>query len=247
MTMVDIPTADGVADAYLAQPDGDGPHPGVLLLVDAFGLRPRIEEMADRIAARGYTVIAPNVFYRKGRSPLIPGLPELMKQENREQLMAAIGAIMPSLTPELAMRDIGSYLDYLDTIAPGPAALTGYCMGGRNALIAAATYPDRIAAVGSCHAGRTVTDAEDSPHRGAGRITAELYFGHADNDGSMTPEQIKTLEATLDDAGVRYTSELYEGAAHGYTMTDTAAYDAEGERRHWESLFALLGRTFPTA
>src|SRR5580704_948872 len=70
--MVDVKTKDGVADAYLARPDGEGPHPAVLLLIDAFGLRPRIEQMADRIAAQGFVVLAPNVFYRAGPAPVIP-------------------------------------------------------------------------------------------------------------------------------------------------------------------------------
>ena len=44
-----------------------------------------------------------------------------------------------------------------------------------------------------------------------------------------------------------YTSEVYEGAAHGYTMTDTAAYDAAAEQRHWTNLFALLDRALPVS
>jgi dienelactone hydrolase len=63
---LDIETPDGVANAYLARPD-DEPHPGVLFVMDAFGLRPAIEQMVDRIAADGYLVLAPNVFYRGGR------------------------------------------------------------------------------------------------------------------------------------------------------------------------------------
>ena len=72
---LEIQTADGVADAYLTRPDEGDRHPGVLFLMDAFGLRPRIEEMADRIAARGYVVLAPNLFYRAGRAPVlrVPG------------------------------------------------------------------------------------------------------------------------------------------------------------------------------
>ena len=68
--MVDVETRDGVADAYLSQPDNGERHPGVLLVMDAFGLRPQIERMADRIAARGFVVLAPNVFYRAGRAPV---------------------------------------------------------------------------------------------------------------------------------------------------------------------------------
>src|SRR5437773_9927351 len=53
---VEVTTPDGVADAYLARPD-ERPHPGVLLIADAYGLRPTIAEMADRIAADGYVVL----------------------------------------------------------------------------------------------------------------------------------------------------------------------------------------------
>lgn len=49
-TSVDIPTQDGTADAYLTHPDDSTPHPAVLLYMDAFGLRPHLKEMADRLA-----------------------------------------------------------------------------------------------------------------------------------------------------------------------------------------------------
>ena len=74
-------------------------------------------------------------------------------------------------------------------------------------------------------------------------ITGELYFAHADKDHSMPQEQIDLLEAALDAAGVRYRSEIYPGAEHGFTMADTAAYTAEAEKRHWVKLFELLEDT----
>jgi carboxymethylenebutenolidase len=70
-----------------------------------------------------------------------------------------------------------------------------------------------------------------------------VYLGHADNDRSMTPEQIAAVEQALDAAGVRYRSELYRGAAHGYTMADTPAYDEAAAERHYAELFALLERS----
>jgi carboxymethylenebutenolidase len=100
-----------------------------------------------------------------------------------------------------------------------------------------------VAALGCFHAGRLVTDEPDSPHHSAGELAAEVYLGHADNDQSMNPENIATLEQSLTDAGVSYRSDLYEGAAHGYTMADTAAYDQAAAERHFAELFALLGRT----
>src|SRR5215208_1273320 len=88
--MIDIETQDGVADAYLNRPD-DERRPGVLLVIDAFGLRPQIERMADRIAARGFVVLAPNVFYRAGRSPVV----SLDGLEDPAQRNAVFGRVMP--------------------------------------------------------------------------------------------------------------------------------------------------------
>ncbi|MFF4273684.1 dienelactone hydrolase family protein [Streptomyces sp. NPDC001536] len=245
-TSVDISTEDGVADAYLAHP-GDGlPHPGVLLYQDAFGLRPHLKSMADRLAGAGYTVLVPNVFYRHGRSPVFE-LPEFIDTHSRPDLWDSIGPVMQSLTPELAMRDADAYLGWLaesPLVADGPVALTGYCMGARLSLLTAGTYPDRVAAAAGFHGGRLATDAPDSPHLVAEHITAELYFGHADEDPSLPPEQIQLLEDTLTKAGVRHRCEVYPGAHHGFTQADTAAYHSEGDERHWAALLDLLKRTF---
>ena len=239
---VDVPTSDGVADAYLSRPD-DHAHPAVLFMIDAIGLRPRIEEMADRIASRGYTVLAPNVFYRAGRAPVLP-VPDFADAESRTSFWQSLRPLMEQLTPERIERDGRAYLDYLATIAPGPVAIAGYCMGGRLGWWIAAAYPDRVVALGGFHVGGLVTDAPNSPHLSADQLRAELYLGHADQDANMSPEQIAALEQALDDAGVSYRSELYSGAMHGYTMSDAAVYDEQAAERHFAELFALLDRAF---
>ncbi len=240
---IDISTHDGVADAYLSRPPGqDGSHPGVLFLMDAFGLRPRIEEMVDRIADRGFVVLAPNVLYRAGRASSM-AMPDLQDPAQRDPFFARLRPAMAELTPERIASDGAAYLDNLEEVSSSPFAITGYCMGGRVGWRIAAAYPQRVAALAAFHAGGLVSDDEDSPHLSAGEISAELYFGHADNDQSMTPEHMAALAQALDDAGVRYRAELYEGAAHGYTMSDTAAYDEAAAERHFTELFALLDRT----
>src|SRR5690349_3174076 len=172
MTSVQIPTADGVADAYLVTPEGDGPYPGVLFFMDAFGLRPRIADMAARIADRGYAVLAPNILYRGGPSPLIE--PEELADD--EKRGAAFGRLLPliqGLTAEAVAADTAAYLDFFDAQpakAPGPVVIVGYCMGGMNALRAIEAHPNRIAALASFHAGRVVTDAPDSPHLAVGNV-----------------------------------------------------------------------------
>jgi len=239
---VEINTEDGVADGYLARPaDDDGGRPGVLLLVDAFGLRPQIEQMADRIAERGFVVLAPNVFYRHGRAPVLP-MPDLEDPEERAPFMEKLRPMMQELTPELIASDSRAYLDFLARVARGPFAITGYCMGARLGWRIATAHPDRVTALAGFHGGGLVTDTDDSPHRSAGELTAELYLGHADNDQSMTAENIAALEQALDEAEVTYRSEVYAGAAHGYTMADTAMYDKDAAERHFEALFALLDR-----
>jgi carboxymethylenebutenolidase len=242
---VEITAPDGVANSYLARPD-DRSHPGVLFLMDAFGLRPTIEEMVDRIAAYGYVVLAPNLFYRAGRSP-VPLLPDLSDPEQRSSFFESLRPLMEPLTPARLADDGGAYLDYLATVAaPGPAGITGYCMGARVGWRIAAAHPERVAALAGFHAGGLVTSAADSPHRSAAKVAAEMYFGFADKDPSMTAEQIATLERTLEETGARYRSEVYEGAQHGYTMADTAAYNEAARERHFRELRALLERTLGT-
>jgi carboxymethylenebutenolidase len=239
---IDVTTPDGVADAYLATPSEGEVRGGVLLLIDAFGLRPRIEEMAQRIADQGYAVLAPNVFYRAGRAN--PPAPELLNDpDKRDELFGRIRPLMAALTPEAITADGGAYLDALAEYAPGPAAITGYCLGTRLGLRLAAAYPYRVAAVGGFHGGGLVTDEPDSPHLLAPQIQAELVFGHADNDHSNSPEQIAALDEALDEAGVTHQTSVYEGASHGYTMSDTPAHHEQAAERHFDELFALLDRT----
>jgi carboxymethylenebutenolidase len=239
---LEINTPDGIADAYLTRPDDDERHPGVLLVMDAFGLRPRIEEMADRIAGRGYAVLTPNVFYRAGRAPVLP-FPDMSQEGARAEFFKGVRPLLDQLTPDHVAADGGAYLDELAEVADEPFAVTGYCMGARLAWRIAAAHPDRVAALAGFHAGGLVSDDAQSPHRSAGALRAEVYFGHADRDPSNSAEQIATLDAALDDAGVRHRTEVYAGAGHGYTMADTPVYDEQACERHFAALFDLLDRT----
>ncbi|WP_405893099.1 dienelactone hydrolase family protein [Streptomyces sp. NBC_00104] len=246
-TSVDITTEDGTADAYLVRPDDDAAHPAVLFYMDAFGLRPHLRAMADRLAGAGYTVLVPNVFYRSGRTPVFD-LPEFIDPAARPEIWDQILPVMLTLTPEPALRDAAAYLGWLADsphAAAGPVGITGYCMGARLALHTAGAFPERVAAAAGFHGGRLATDAPDSPHLAVARITGEVYLGHADEDPSLPREQIDLLDKTLTEAGVRHRTEVYTGASHGYTQSDTSAYDAEATERHWTALLDLLDRTLP--
>ena len=246
---VDIPTPDGTADAFVAAPEGDGPHPAVLFYMDIFGLRPVLNGMAEQLASYGYYVLAPNVFYRHGRAPVAP-VPDMSEPEQREAFFQQVRPMLMGHTPDRSVPDAGAFLEFLeqqDEVAPGPVGATGYCLGGLLSVRTAAAYPEQVAAAASFHGGHLATDAEDSPHRLAEHISAELHFGHAEHDDAMTPEDVDRLEKALDAAGVRYTSEVYPGTVHGFTMADTSAFNESALERHWERLPALLARNLPTS
>lgn len=242
---VDIPAPDGSAEAWLATPGRDGPHPGVLLFMDAIGLRPRIHEMADRIASWGYVVLAPNVFYREGSAAETSPDGPLDTDEKRGAFFAHAMPRIQRLTPAHALPDIAAYLDAL-TSRPDvttPVGVVGYCMGARLAMRAASAHPDVVAACGCFHGGGLASDAPDSPHAGVPDARARFVFGHADQDPSMDAAAVQRLQDALDAAGLDAVNEVYAGARHGYTMADTAVFDEAAAERHFEALQELLDDT----
>ncbi|MET9657107.1 dienelactone hydrolase family protein [Streptomyces sp. NPDC006510] len=241
--MLQIPTTDGQADAFAAFPDDGERHPGVLLYMDAFGVRPELEERARELAGHGYYVLLPNLYYRHGPAPVIE-LPEYIGKEIRPTLIDRLMPFIEAHTTERVLRDADAYLGFLTTqpeVDPGPVAAIGYCMGAPLALRTAAAHPDQVAAVAGFHPGFLVTDAPDSPHRLVPEVTAQVHFGLSEND--MSPEAVNELNQALDAAGIDYSTEIYPGTVHGFTMSDTYAFNPSGLKRHWDRLLPLLGRT----
>jgi carboxymethylenebutenolidase len=239
---VDIKMKEGVCDSFTAYPNDTGKYPAVLFFMDAFGPREYLYSMVQTIAAKGSYVLLPNLFWRTRRAPVIDA-PFPLTSDQLPAAHAQLMALIQSFKPEWALEDAAVYLDFLNKqpqVQPGPRYATGYCMGGNLGLRVAAQYPDQFAAVASFHAGRLVTDEPNSPHKLVNKIKARLYFGHADNDKSMPPEAVEKLEAALKASGVRYESELYKGAQHGFTMADIPAYNEAALKKHWEKLFALF-------
>ncbi|MFE5867044.1 dienelactone hydrolase family protein [Streptomyces roseifaciens] len=237
-----IPTPDGRADAFAAFPDHGEQHPGVLMYPDAFGMRPALEEMARELAGHGYYVLVPNFFYRHGPAPLIE-LPEHIGEDIRPAAVAQLMPLIEAHTTERILRDADAYLRFLTTqpeVSAGPVAVTGYCIGGLLAMRTAAAHPGQVAAVAGFH-GPVGADGPDSLRRLLSTLTAQVHLGHAETD--MTPEALGELNQALDAAGIGYTSEIYPGTVHGFTMSDTDAFDPAALQRHWDRLLTLLDRT----
>lgn len=233
-----IPTADGQADAFAAFPDGGERHPGVLMYPDGFGIRPVLREMARELAEHGYYVLVPNLFYRHGPTPVIE-LPEHIGEEARPAVFAQLMPLIEAHTAERTLSDADAYLRFLTAqpeVGAGPVAVTGYCIGGLLAVRTAAAHPGQVAAVAGFH-GPVGAEGPDL----LSKLTAQVHFGHA--EGDVTPEGLGELNRALDVAGVGYTSEIYPGTVHGFTMSDTDAFDPAALQRHWDRLLPLLDRT----
>ncbi|MEU6548357.1 dienelactone hydrolase family protein [Streptomyces sp. NPDC046859] len=233
-----ISTADGQADAFAAFPDHGEQHPGVLMYADGFGVRPVLREMAQDLAGHGYYVLVPNPFYRHGPAPVIE-LPEHIGEEARPAVFAQLMPLIEAHTVARVLSDADSYLRFLTAqpeVGAGPVAVTGYCIGGLLATRTAAAHPGQVAALAAFH-GPVGADGPES----LAKLTAEVHFGHAESD--LTPEALGELNQALDVAGVRYTSEIYPGTVHGFTMSDTDAFSPAALQLHWDRLLPLLNRT----
>lgn len=238
---LEIPTRDGATTTFITHPERGGPFPLVLFFMDAPAIRGELRDMARRIAAVGYYVMLPNLYYRRGVLEM-KDLPVLEEKAARARMIDLMG----SISIPLIMDDTDALLAHADrdpAASPGPAAAIGYCMSGQYAINAAVRHPERIACAASIYGVLLVTDAADSPHRVAKKTQAELYFACAEHDTWAPPEMVQALTASLKADGVNAEVELYPGVHHGFAFPKRGAiYNKPAAERHWERLFALFAR-----
>ena len=240
-----IPMPDGTADAVLFSPDPVRLFPGVLHLPDIGSIREAHRDMARRLSNEGYAVLLINPFYRTSRPPVFDR-PRVLGDAYTVQRMAEL---MAPLTPEAQRQDAAAYIDFLTaqpSVRPGPIGAVGYCFSGALALRAAAACPPQVAAAASFHGGGLYKEGDPaSPHLVLERVKARLYFGHAVEDKSMTRENIAGLDGALSLWGGEFTSEVYEGARHGWTVPDNPAYNKPQAERAFAEMKALFKETLP--
>ena len=237
---VEIATKHGAKTTFIAHPEREGPHPVVLFFMDAPGIREELRDMARRIAAVGYYVMLPNLYYRS-RVMELADLPKLPEAESRARMFELMG----SLTIPLVMSDADALLDFADrdpAASNGKIATLGYCMSGQYAINFAARYPDRVAAAASIYGVQLVTDQADSPHLAAQKAKAELYFACAEVDPYAPLEMVEALDQTVKSKNLNAEVELYPEVHHGFAFPQRPAYDKPAAERHWERLFALWRR-----
>lgn len=239
---VSVKTADGMADAALYYPEGKGSWPAVLMWPDVMSLRPVFREMGRRLAAEGYVVLVPNLYYRVKKAPVVEGAFNFAVPADRDKLTP----LRASVTPEGTARDAVAYLGFLDaqpqTDKAKKAGVQGYCMGGPLSFQTAAAVPSRIGAVATFHGGGLVTDAPNSPHLLLPKTRAEYLIEVADNDDKKEPDAKTKLKAAMDAAGLKSDIEVFTGADHGWTVRGGAVYNEPQAEKAWANLLALYKR-----
>ena len=236
--IVEITTADGVADAFFVRP-AKGAHPGIVMWPDIAGLRDAFKIMARKLAADGFAVLVVNQYYRGGPAPVMQSFSEFRTPEGQEK----IKPLREALTAEAITRDAKAYVAFLD----GDPAVdkkrgigsNGYCMGGPFTVRTAAAARNRVGAAVSLHGAGLVTEAPDSPHRLLASTKASYMVAVARNDDAKDPASKETFRKAAEAAGRPADVEVY-AADHGWTVPDSPAWDPTEADRAWVKMVALF-------
>jgi carboxymethylenebutenolidase len=246
---IEIPTADGRMDAFVAHPESGGPFPVAAILMDIWGLREELLDVARKVAVTGCFCILPNFWYRRGRvryefrdaGGRMLSLDALPKEKQDE-----IRGNARQVSDRMAMADIGALLKHLPSepsARPGPKGTLGYCLGGRYALQASAEFPDQVVASASLHGTALVNDMPDSPHRLVERMRGEIYCGFAEHDPYMSLSAVDTLTGLFGEAtNAAFRGIVHAGAHHGYALSDRDIFDKAAANRDWEHIFPMFRR-----
>jgi len=228
---VDIRTADGVADAALFSPEGNGRYPGVLVWPDAGSLRPAMRDIGRRLAGQGYVVLVANAHYRGGRAPTLVGAANAEKRAEARK----------TVTDDAIDRDARAFVAYLDRLpqtSNAKVGVQGYCMGGPLSFRTAAAVPNRIGAVGSFHGGGLTTTNPNSPHLLIEKTNARFLVAVAKNDDANEPTSKTILRETFNKTGRPAVVDVY-GGNHGWCVPDNAQYMQSEAERAWAELSSI--------
>ena len=241
-TTVAIATRDGQMSTWIVHPDEPGTFPLVIFWMDALGVREELRDMCRRIASVGYGVYLANLYYRDGGPSFDPAL---LASGSLDPTMVALN---DALSMAMTVSDCAALLAHAqhNPAIRMPAAVIGYCMGGRHAIAAAAAYPEQIKALASMHGGRLVSDSDNSPHRLIAHIQAEAYFAWAQDDPVAPATHAKVVEDALLARGLPYRLEWHPGALHGFTFPERYCYHKTSAERVWSRLFSLFRRNLDT-
>lgn len=234
-----VQTADGMMETFLAHPDDEVGMPVVVLYMDAPGIREELYSFARRIAAEGYCCLLPDLYYRRGRIRM--DLRSMTEEQGREMF-----SHMRSLNNALVLADTEALLEAVKSeplAAQGPKGCIGYCMSGQYIMSVAGTFPEHFRASVSCYGVGIVSRKPDAPHLLAPNVRGEMFFAFAEKDEYVPDDIIPTLREILDKHSVRYEIETYPGTEHGFCFPERGGvYKESAAEDVWRRSFELFER-----
>lgn len=190
------------ARAYIARPSGTGPHPGMILIMEAVGVNSQIRGVAQRYAEQGYLVIAPDMFHR-----VEPGFEATAMDWNQ------LKPLVMSLTTEGFVSDMKASFGWLalqSDVDRSKIAALGFCLGGRAAYVANSELP--LAASVSYYGGGIAQNLLDR----AGKLHGPQLFFWGGKDANITPDHVRSVTDALRAAGKTFVNVEFSDANHGF-------------------------------
>lgn len=221
---VQLNTADGKMECYLAQPKSSGSYPGIVVIQEAFGVNGHIKKVTERIAAEGYVAIAPDIFHREAER-LIP----------YSDMSKAI-ATMQRVVDSKAMGDIGTAIAHLKSQSnckAGSLGVIGFCMGGRLTYLTAAHHANDIKAAVPYYGGG-ITMGNPSPLSRTGEIKCPMYLFFGAKDQLIPMDHVNQIKAELAAKKISSQVEVYPDPGHGFFCDDRGSYHEASAKDAWE-------------
>jgi carboxymethylenebutenolidase len=225
----------GSMGAYVVLPVG-GSGPGVLVLMEIFGVGPYIRRACERLAELGYVAMAPDLYRR-----LSPGL----EIEHDEAGVARALETVQQLDGEGAVEDAAVALDALRALpevadAGGRAAAVGFCLGGRLAFgLGAAADPDVIV----CYYGSGIADSLDA----ADAISCPALF-HFGGEDPYIPRSDAERVAAVVETRPDWEIAIQEDGGHAFDNHEAPMFHRPAAAaRAWELTRDFLARHLGSA
>ena len=217
-------TSDGKMEAYEARPKNGGARPGIIVLMEAFGVNSHIRDVTERVAREGYVAIAPDLYHRESE--------RLVSYKD----MGKAVEIMKRLQDPKVMDDVGAAIAHLKSqsyLKQGAIGVTGFCMGGRFTYLTAAHHNKDIKAAVAFYGGG-IPAGKPSPLDRTGEITCPITLFFGGKDPLIPQEHVDKINQTLKDQKKNFSLKLYPEATHGFFCNERESYHQESAKDAWE-------------
>lgn len=208
--------------AYLALPASISARGGAVVAHEWWGLNDQIRGVADRLAGEGYASIVPDLY--RGEVAEDP--------EKAHELMRGL---QEGRATDI-LRAAASYLQRTEEAAGTKAAVIGFCMGGRLALLAAIGGREVAGAV--MFYGQPVVEKER-----LGPLSVPVLGLFGAEDRGISVSDVRAFESAAKAAGKQVETHLYPGAGHAFFNETRPSYNRDAAADAWKRTLAFLDRT----